>query len=115
MKIDSLWYVVTMPREAEPVARVELSRCRNDHLAAVMEFRQAATPVANGLGKRLICPYCGSDIEAELSYTTVSFSEHRDLTGYECESYECDARWTNRGDVERLPKHLRNPSSEESV
>lgn len=50
------------------------------------------------------CPYCGSEIEAELSYTGGAYSEHRDLTGYECENYACYARWDKRGDPERGPR-----------
>jgi len=55
-------------------------------------------------GWELRCPYCGSEIEPELTYTTMAYSEHRDLTAYECESWECGARWDNRGRVERPSK-----------
>lgn len=52
----------------------------------------------------LRCPYCGGELEFELTYTASrSYSEHRDLTGIECEDFPCNARWTNRGEVERLP------------
>jgi hypothetical protein len=54
--------------------------------------------------RRLVCPYCGNDIEVELTYTSMAYSEHRDLTGFECENWECNARWDNCGNVERLPK-----------
>lgn len=63
MKADTLWYDVTMPRSAEPVATVTLSRCRNcgqvkvlsdpcgfDHLAALMEFRAAAADPSHNNG-----------------------------------------------------------------
>jgi hypothetical protein len=49
----------------------------------------------------LRCPYCGGEIEAELTYTGYAYSEHRDLTGYECENYTCNARWDKRGQPER--------------
>jgi sarcosine oxidase delta subunit len=52
----------------------------------------------------LRCPYCGSEIEAELTYSGYAYSEHRDLTGYECESFACDARWDKRGEPERGSK-----------
>lgn len=54
-------------------------------------------------GKPLRCPYCGEEISAELTYTA-QYSEHRDLTGFECDNYRCDARWGPRGGVERVSK-----------
>jgi hypothetical protein len=46
----------------------------------------------------LRCPTCGDEITAELVYTA-SYSEHRDLTGYECDNYECGAEWDQWGGV----------------
>jgi sarcosine oxidase delta subunit len=54
----------------------------------------------------LRCPHCGAELEFELTYTGHSYSEHRDLTGIECENFRCNARWTNRGEVERMPRAL---------
>ena len=54
--------------------------------------------------KPLVCPYCGSELDFELTYTGHSYSEHRDLTGIECGSYRCLARWKPNGDVERPSK-----------
>lgn len=52
----------------------------------------------------LRCPYCGAELEFELTYTATSaYSEHRELTGIECERWPCSARWTPSGEVERLP------------
>jgi hypothetical protein len=68
-------------------------------------------PRAGLEAKRLVCPYCGADIEANLEYTGHGYSEHRDLTGYECESYACDAHWDRCGNVTQ-PSKLARPSSE---
>jgi hypothetical protein len=54
----------------------------------------------------LRCPYCGGTFETVLEYTA-RYSEHRDLTGFECENYECDAAWKPNGDVDRLPRGTR--------
>ena len=52
----------------------------------------------------LRCPYCGGELDFELTYTTSGYySEHRDLTGIECANFRCNARWTPTGEVERLP------------
>lgn len=56
------------------------------------------------VGQPLRCPYCGGELEFELTYTGHGYSEHRDLTGVECDNFRCNARWTNRGEVERLPR-----------
>lgn len=53
--------------------------------------------------KPIACPYCGSPIEARLEYTGWAHSEHRDLTGYECESYECWAEWDAQGKPTKVP------------
>lgn len=45
--------------------------------------------------KALRCPECGSRISADLQYTSMSYSEHRDLVGYECE--DCPAEWDQNG------------------
>lgn len=54
-------------------------------------------------GLPLVCPYCGSNIDVDLVYSA-RYSEHRDLVGFECENYACDARWDKRGRVERVSK-----------
>lgn len=59
--------------------------------------------------RELRCPYCGDEITPDLAYRPLSYSEHRDHVGYECDHYACDARWDNRGRVER-PSNL--PPSE---
>lgn len=50
----------------------------------------------------LRCPYCADTLTAELVYTA-SYSEHRDLVGFECDNYACNARWKPNGDPERGP------------
>ena len=52
--------------------------------------------------KPLRCPYCRDEFSAELVYTA-RYSEHRDLRGYECDNYACDARWDARGNPTRAP------------
>lgn len=52
----------------------------------------------------LRCPYCGDEISPDLEYTSMAYSEHRDLVGYECDHYACDARWDKTGRVERPSK-----------
>lgn len=65
-----------------------------------------ADAVAASASKPLVCPYCGSSLEFELSYTGHAYSEHRDLTGIGCSNYDCLARWTPSGDLESGPKKL---------
>jgi len=60
-------------------------------------------------GKDIRCPYCGSEIETILEYTGHSYSEHRDHTGFECESFKCLAEWDHRGNLRR-PPHPQTPS-----
>lgn len=50
------------------------------------------------------CPFCGSTFTANLEYTA-RYSDHRDLTGYECDNYACDARWDKNGNLTRPSKH----------
>lgn len=61
------------------------------------------TPRSDG-GIELRCPYCGDEITPDLEYTTMSYSEHRDHVGYECDNWACDARWDKFGGVDRVSK-----------
>lgn len=44
----------------------------------------------------LRCTACGSTLSPLLEYTSGSYSEHRDHTGYECD--DCFATWDKRGE-----------------
>lgn len=58
----------------------------------------------------LRCPACGDTFTAILEYTARgSYSEHRDLTGYECDNYDCLAEWDQHGTL-RQPSKLQPPS-----
>ena len=52
----------------------------------------------------LRCPYCHDEITPDLEYRPGSYSEHRDHVGYECDNYQCDARWDKFGVAERVSK-----------
>lgn len=47
----------------------------------------------------LRCTFCGGEFSPVLEYTGMSYSEHRDLTGYECDDYNCGAEWDKFGNV----------------
>jgi hypothetical protein len=53
---------------------------------------------------KLRCPYCGEPFEVLLEYSGGSHSEHRDLTGFNCENYACDALWDRFGELTRPSK-----------
>lgn len=53
----------------------------------------------------LRCPFCRSEFSPILEYTVHSYSEHRDLTGYECDNYDCGAEWDRRGNL-TIPSSL---------
>ncbi len=47
----------------------------------------------------LRCTVCGGPISAVLTYNSAfTYSEHRDLTGYECDDYACGAEWDKNGE-----------------
>lgn len=52
----------------------------------------------------LVCPACGDTFSAILEYTGYSHSEHRDLSGYECDNYDCLAEWDSRGQLRQSSK-----------
>jgi len=54
--------------------------------------------------KDIRCPYCKSEIETVLEYTGHAYSEHRDLTGFNCDNWECDAEWDKRGKLRKESK-----------
>lgn len=47
--------------------------------------------------KPLRCPNCDAELDFVLEYTGGSHSEHRDLTGVECENWDCGAKWDRFG------------------
>jgi len=54
--------------------------------------------------KPLRCPYCGAKIEADLQYTEWFGSDHRDLVGYDCDDWDCNAAWDPDGNPTRPSK-----------
>lgn len=52
----------------------------------------------------LVCPYCGSELEAYLGTEGSSYMSYEFIEGIQCDNWKCNAEWDKFGSPKRESK-----------